>query len=40
MAIVSHLSHISSFMLGKTVMESEKNDQNILILQEVDLSLL
>ena len=30
MAIVSHLSHISSFMLGKTVMESEKNDQNIL----------
>ena len=30
MAIVSHLSHISSFMLGKTVMEFEKNDQNIL----------
>ena len=30
MAIVSHLSHISSFMLGKTVMESEKNNQNIL----------
>ena len=30
MAVVSHLSHISSFMLGKTVMESEKNDQNIL----------
>ena len=30
MAIVSHLSHISSFMLGKTVMESENNDQNIL----------
>ena len=30
MAIVSHLSHISSFMLGKTVMDSEKNDQNIL----------
>ena len=24
MAIVSHLSHISSFMLGKTVMESKK----------------
>ena len=30
MAIVSHLSHISSFMLGKTVMEFEKNNQNIL----------
>ena len=30
MAIVSHLSHISSFMLGKTVMDSEKDDQNIL----------
>ncbi|MFL2591367.1 MAG: prephenate dehydrogenase [Flavobacteriaceae bacterium] len=30
MAIVSHLSHISSFMLGKTVMDSEENDQNIL----------
>ena len=30
MAIVSHLSHISSFMLGKTVMDSEKNNQNIL----------
>ena len=30
MAIVSHLSHISSFMLGKTVMESVKSNQNIL----------
>ena len=30
MAIVSHLSHISSFMLGKTVMEYENNNQNIL----------
>jgi prephenate dehydrogenase len=28
-AYVSHLSHISSFMLGKTVMEIEKNEQNI-----------
>ena len=30
MAIVSHLSHISSFMLGKTVMDSEKDEKNIL----------
>ena len=28
-AYVSHLSHITSFMLGKTVMEKEQNDQNI-----------
>lgn len=28
-AYVSHLSHISSFMLGKTVIEKEKNHQNI-----------
>jgi prephenate dehydrogenase len=28
-AYVSHLSHISSFMLGKTVMEIEKDEQNI-----------
>jgi len=28
-AYVSHLSHISSFMLGKTVLESEKDEKNI-----------
>ncbi|WP_296314084.1 prephenate dehydrogenase [Winogradskyella sp. UBA3174] len=28
-AYVSHLSHISSFMLGKTVIEKEKNDRDI-----------
>ena len=28
-AYVSHLSHISSFMLGKTVIEKEKNEDNI-----------
>ena len=28
-AYVSHLSHISSFMLGKTVLETEKNEKNI-----------
>jgi len=28
-AYVSHLSHISSFMLGKTVMDLEKDDKNI-----------
>ncbi|HFX17724.1 MAG TPA: prephenate dehydrogenase, partial [Flavobacteriales bacterium] len=28
-AYVSHLSHISSFMLGKTVLDLEKNTQNI-----------
>jgi len=28
-AYVSHLSHISSFMLGKTVMEKEKNEKDI-----------
>jgi prephenate dehydrogenase len=28
-AYVSHLSHISSFMLGKTVLEIEKNENNI-----------
>ncbi|MDO6425035.1 prephenate dehydrogenase/arogenate dehydrogenase family protein, partial [Saccharophagus degradans] len=28
-AYVSHLSHISSFMLGKTVLEKEKNEKNI-----------
>ncbi len=28
-AYVSHLSHISSFMLGKTVIEIEKNETNI-----------
>ncbi len=28
-AYVSHLSHVSSFMLGKTVLEIEKNEQNI-----------
>jgi prephenate dehydrogenase len=28
-AYVSHLSHISSFMLGKTVMEIEKDEENI-----------
>ncbi|MFL2666207.1 MAG: prephenate dehydrogenase [Flavobacteriaceae bacterium] len=28
-AYVSHLSHISSFMLGKTVIEKEKNEKNI-----------
>jgi len=29
MAYVSHLSHISSFMLGKTVLEQEEDEQNI-----------
>lgn len=29
-AYVSHLSHISSFMLGKTVIEKEKNENTIL----------
>ncbi len=29
-AYVSHLSHISSFMLGKTVIEKEKNERDIL----------
>ena len=29
MACVSHLSHVSSFMLGKTVLEQETNEQNI-----------
>ena len=28
-AYVSHLSHISSFMLGKTVIQKEKNERNI-----------
>jgi len=28
-AYVSHLSHISSFMLGKTVIEKEENENNI-----------
>ena len=28
-AYVSHLSHVSSFMLGKTVIEIEKNEQHI-----------
>lgn len=28
-AYVSHLSHISSFMLGKTVLEKEKDERNI-----------
>ena len=28
-AYVSHLSHISSFMLGKTVMEEERNERDI-----------
>ncbi|MCK4561532.1 MAG: prephenate dehydrogenase [Flavobacteriaceae bacterium] len=28
-AYVSHLSHISSFMLGKTVLEIEKDEENI-----------
>ena len=28
-AYVSHLSHVSSFMLGKTVLEIEQNEQNI-----------
>lgn len=28
-AYVSHLSHISSFMLGKTVMDKEKDEQDI-----------
>lgn len=28
-AYVSHLSHISSFMLGKTVLEEEKNESDI-----------
>jgi prephenate dehydrogenase len=29
-AYVSHLSHISSFMLGKTVIDKEKNESDIL----------
>lgn len=29
LAYVSHLSHISSFMLGKTVMDKEKNERDI-----------
>ena len=29
MAYVSHLSHISSFMLGKTVLEREEDEKNI-----------
>ena len=28
-AYVSHLSHVSSFMLGKTVLEIEKDEQSI-----------
>ena len=28
-AYVSHLSHVSSFMLGKTVIEKEKNERDI-----------
>ena len=28
-AFVSHLSHLSSFMLGKTVIDKEKNEKNI-----------
>ena len=28
-AYVSHLSHISSFMLGKTVLDKEKNERDI-----------
>lgn len=28
-AYVSHLSHISSFMLGKTILEKEKNERDI-----------
>ena len=28
-AYVSHLSHISSYMLGKTVIDEEKNEKNI-----------
>ena len=28
-AYVSHLSHVSSFMLGKTVIEKEKNEKDI-----------
>ena len=28
-AYVSHLSHVSSFMLGKTVLEIEKDEKNI-----------
>ena len=30
MAYVSHLSHISSFMLGKTVIDKEEDERNIL----------
>lgn len=29
LAYVSHLSHVSSFMLGKTVLDSEKNEREI-----------
>jgi prephenate dehydrogenase len=38
-AYVSHLSHISSFMLGKTVIDKEKMKSIFLIWQEVDLNL-
>lgn len=30
LAYVSHLSHISSFMLGKTVLDKERDERNIL----------
>lgn len=33
-AYVSHLSHISSFMLGKTVMDKEENEKDIFDLAE------
>ncbi len=39
-AYVSHLSHISSFMLGKTVIEKEKNERDIFDMAgSVDLHL-
>ena len=38
-AYVSHLSHISAFMLGKTVIEKEKNERDNLIWLAVDLNL-
>jgi prephenate dehydrogenase len=31
-AYVSHLSHVSSFLLGKTVMDVEKDEQNIFLM--------
>jgi prephenate dehydrogenase len=34
-AYMSHLSHISAFMLGKTVINKEKHEQDIFDMAEV-----